>query len=123
MWKDHCIFFDLIMFSIATIVQIHYTHCRRIYILLLRIIFVNNFFVFLECILHVLYYYGLRIVITTGNNFILIPTADTGFNLNLEFIYGIVSCIKKEKMFIQIKKIRYYNVYIHKLKLSINYSD
>ena len=30
---------------------------------------------------------------------------------------------KKEKMFIQIKSIWYYNVYIHKLKLSINYFD
>ena len=30
---------------------------------------------------------------------------------------------KKETMFIQIKNIWYYNVYIHKLKLSINYSD
>ena len=29
----------------------------------------------------------------------------------------------KGKMFIQIKNIWYYNVYIHKLKLSINYSD
>ena len=28
---------------------------------------------------------------------------------------------KKEKMFIQINNIRYYNVYIHKLKLSIKY--
>ena len=36
-------------------------------------------------------------------------------------------CIKekkrKEKMYIQIKNIWYYNVYIHKLNLSINYSD
>ena len=30
---------------------------------------------------------------------------------------------KEEKKFIQIKSIWYYNVYIHKLKLSINYSD
>ena len=30
---------------------------------------------------------------------------------------------KKEKMFIQIKNIRYYNVYMHKLKLSIKYLD
>ena len=30
---------------------------------------------------------------------------------------------EKEKMFIQIKGIWYYNVYIHKSKLSINYSD
>ena len=29
----------------------------------------------------------------------------------------------KRKMFIQIKSIWYYNVYIHKLKLSIHYSD
>ena len=29
----------------------------------------------------------------------------------------------KEKMFIQIKSIWYYNVYIHKLKLSIKHSD
>ena len=28
---------------------------------------------------------------------------------------------EKEKMFIQIKNIWYYNVYMHKLKLSINY--
>ena len=28
---------------------------------------------------------------------------------------------KKKKMFIQIKNISYYNVYIHKLKLSIKY--
>ena len=28
---------------------------------------------------------------------------------------------KRKKMFIQIKKIRYYNVYIHMLKLSIKY--
>ena len=30
---------------------------------------------------------------------------------------------KQKKMFIQIKSIRYYNIYIYKLKLSINYSD
>ena len=30
---------------------------------------------------------------------------------------------EKETMLIQIKSILYYNVYIHKLKLSINYSD
>ena len=30
---------------------------------------------------------------------------------------------EKEKMFIQIKKYIYYNVYILKLKFSINYSD
>ena len=30
---------------------------------------------------------------------------------------------KRKKMFIQIKSNWYYNVYIHKLKLSINYSD
>ena len=29
----------------------------------------------------------------------------------------------KEKMFIQIKNLWYYNVYILKLKLTINYSD
>ena len=30
---------------------------------------------------------------------------------------------KKKKKFIQIKNILYYNVYMHKLKLSINYSN
>ena len=30
---------------------------------------------------------------------------------------------KKKIFFIKIKSIWYYNVYIHKLKLSINYSD
>ena len=30
---------------------------------------------------------------------------------------------EKEKMFIKIEKIWYYNVYIHQIKLLINYSD
>ena len=38
-------------------------------------------------------------------------------------LFPIVKKIKEKKMFIQIKYIWYYNVYIDKLKLSINYSD
>ena len=45
-------------------------------------------------------------------------------NLLISLILSIIGSIgkkKKKKMFIQIKNIWYYNVYVHKLKLSIKY--
>ena len=45
--------------------------------------------------MHKIHYYELCTIITTDNNFILTPTADSGFVLNFQFICWIVSWIPK----------------------------
>ena len=53
------------------------------------------FFVALNVMYHSLLYYLLWTIITTDTNFILTPSADSGFVLQFEFRYWIVSWIPK----------------------------